>query len=119
MANILVVDDSQSMRQMVKFSLQSAGHHTVEAPDGKSGLNAAKLKQFDLVVTDVNMPIMNGFELTKGLRALPNYKFTPVLMLTTESDSSKKAEGKAAGVTGWIVKPFQPEKLITVINKLI
>jgi two-component system chemotaxis response regulator CheY len=119
MADILVVDDSQSMRQMVKFSLEAAGQKVVEAPDGKSGLNAAKLKQFDLVITDVNMPIMDGFELAKSLRALPNYKFTPILMLTTESDSSKKAQGKAAGVTGWIVKPFQPDQLVAVIKKLL
>lgn len=119
MATILIVDDSQSMRQMVKYSLETAGHKVVEAPDGRSGLNTAKLKAFDLVITDVNMPIMNGFELTKGLRALPNFKFTPILMLTTESDTSKKMEGKQAGVTGWIVKPFQPDKLIAVVNKLL
>ncbi len=119
MAQILIVDDSASMRQMVKFSLQSAGHSVCEAPDGKSGLNAAKLQPFDMVITDVNMPIMNGFELTKGLRCLTSFKFTPILMLTTETDTSKKMEGKAAGVTGWIVKPFQPEKLIATINRLI
>jgi len=119
MANILIVDDSQSMRKMVKFALETAEHHVVEAPDGKSGLNAAKLQQFDIVITDVNMPIMNGIDLAKNLRALPNYKFTPILMLTTESNSDKKAEGKAAGVTGWIVKPFQPAKLIAVVNKVL
>lgn len=118
MANILIVDDSQSMRKMVKFALETANHHVVEAPDGKSGLNAAKLQQFDLVVTDVNMPIMDGIELAKSLRALPNYKFTPIIMLTTEAMAEKKAEGKAAGVTGWIVKPFQPDKLIAVVNKV-
>ena len=119
MANILIVDDSQSMRKMVKFALETAEHHVVEAPDGKSGLNAAKLQQFDIVITDVNMPIMNGIDLAKNLRALPNYKFTPILMLTTESNSDKKAEGKAAGVTGWIVKPFQPANLIAVVNKVL
>jgi len=119
MAKILVVDDSASMRQMVKFSLESAGHKIIEAPDGKSGLNTAKLSDFDLILTDVNMPIMNGFELTIELRKQPKFKFTPILMLTTESDGNKKMEGKAAGVTGWIVKPFQPEKLIAVVNKLI
>jgi len=119
MANILVVDDSNSMRQMIKFSLEAAGHNIVEAADGQGGLNAARSKQFELVVTDVNMPIMNGFEMTKAVRQLPNYKFTPIIMLTTESDSNKKMEGKAAGVTGWIVKPFQPEKLIAVLNRLL
>lgn len=118
MAKILVVDDSASMRQMVKFSLEASGHSIVEAADGKSGLNTAKLAQFDLVLTDVNMPIMDGFELTKELRKLPSFKFTPIIMLTTESDSNKKMQGKAAGVTGWIVKPFQPEKLIAIVNKL-
>jgi len=119
MANILVVDDSNSMRQMIKFSLEAAGHNIVEAADGQGGLNAARSKQFELVVTDVNMPIMNGFEMIKAVRQLPNYKFTPIIMLTTESDSNKKMEGKAAGVTGWIVKPFQPEKLIAVLNRLL
>ncbi|MCP3673993.1 MAG: response regulator [Gammaproteobacteria bacterium] len=119
MAKILVVDDSTSMRQMVKFAIQVAGHEVVEAADGGAGLNAAKTDSFNLVLTDVNMPVMNGFELAKELRKLPAYKFTPILMLTTESDGNKKMEGKAAGVTGWIVKPFQPEKLISVVNKLI
>ena len=118
MANILIVDDSQSMRKMVTFALQTANHQVVEASEGKSGLDAAKRQQFDLVITDVNMPVMNGIQLAKGLRALPNYKFTPIIMLTTESVADKKAEGKAAGVTGWIVKPFQPDKLLSVVNKV-
>ena len=118
MANILVVDDSSSMRQMIKFSLQSAGHVITEAGDGKAGLLAAQKGQFDLILTDVNMPIMNGFELSKEIRKLSNFKFTPILMLTTESDGDKKTLGKAAGVTGWIVKPFKPEKLIATVNKL-
>jgi len=119
MAKILIVDDSGSMRQMVKFSLEAAGHTVTEAVDGQAGLNAAKLGSYDMVITHVNMPVMNGFELAKGLRSLPGYKFTPILMLTTETDTSKKMQGKAAGVTGWIVKPFQPEKLIAAIKKLI
>ena len=118
MANILVVDDSTSMRQMIKFSLESAGHTITEAGDGKAGLQVAKMGQFDLILTDVNMPIMNGFEFSTEVRKLPNFKFTPILMLTTESDNEKKGLGKAAGVTGWIVKPFQPEKLIATVNKL-
>ena len=119
MANILAVDDSASMRQMVTFALKSAGHVFTEAPDGRSGLNTAKLKDFDLVITDVNMPHMNGIELAKALRQLPNYRMVPILMLTTESDDSKKMEGKAAGVTGWIVKPFDPNKLIQVISRVL
>ena len=115
MAKILVVDDSLSMRQMVQFSLKSGGHDTVGAADGK----AAKLTAFDLVITDVNMPIMNGIELASELRKLPNYKFTPILMLTTESAGDKKMQGKAAGATGWIVKPFQPDTLIATINKVL
>ena len=118
MAKILVVDDSTSMRQMIKFSLESAGHTITEAGDGKAGLQAAQNGQFDLILTDVNMPVMNGFEFSKEVRKLSNFKFTPILMLTTESDGDKKMQGKAAGVTGWIVKPFQPEKLIATVNKL-
>ena len=118
MAKILVVDDSSSMRQMIKFSLESAGHSITEAGDGKQGLSAAQVGQFDLILTDVNMPVMNGFEFSREVRKLAKFKFTPILMLTTESDGDKKMEGKAAGVTGWIVKPFQPEKLIATVNKL-
>mgnify|MGYP001818659845 CR=1 FL=1 len=118
MAHILIVDDSKSMRKMVKFALETANHQIEEADDGQAGLNAAKTVQYDMVITDVNMPIMSGIELAKGLRAMPNYKFTPIIMLTTEAMAEKKAEGKAAGVTGWIVKPFQPDKLIAVVNKV-
>ncbi|MFT5521804.1 MAG: two-component system chemotaxis response regulator CheY [Enterobacterales bacterium] len=118
MAKILVVDDSSSMRQMIKFSLQSAGHTVTEAGDGKAGLLVVQNGQFDLILTDLNMPIMNGFEFSKEVRKLSNFKYTPILMLTTESDSGKKRLGKAAGVTGWIVKPFKPEKLLATVNKL-
>ena len=118
MANILVIDDSTSMRQMIKFALETAGHSITEAGDGQAGLNAVKQSQFDLILTDVNMPIMNGMELSTEVRKLANYKFTPILMLTTESGADKKMQGKAAGVTGWIVKPFQPAKLIATVNKL-
>lgn len=119
MAKILAVDDSKSMRQMVSMSLKSAGHDVVEAEDGVDGLNAAKSQQFDLVVTDINMPNMNGIELIKALRALPNYKFTPILCLTTESSDDMKGKGKEAGATGWIVKPFSPEKLLSVIQRVL
>ena len=119
MANILAVDDSSSMRQMVSFTLKGAGHSVVEAQDGQDALNKAKSQQFDLIVTDVNMPVMDGITFIKNLRAEANYKFTPMLMLTTESAADKKAEGKAAGATGWIVKPFNPDQLIKTINKVL
>ena len=119
MANILIVDDSASMRQMVAFTLRSAGHNVVDASDGVEGLNKAKTSQFDLVISDVNMPNKNGLELTADLRALPNYKFTPILLLTTESAGDKKSAGKNAGATGWIVKPFNPETLNQTVNKVI
>ena len=119
MATILAVDDSASLRQMVVFTLKSAGHDVTEAADGQEGLNAAKAGKFDLVVTDVNMPVMDGISMIKELRTLPDYKFTPLLMLTTESAPEKKAQGKDAGATGWIVKPFDPDKLLSVINKVL
>ncbi|MCP5150010.1 MAG: response regulator [Ectothiorhodospiraceae bacterium] len=119
MANILAVDDSASMRQMVSFTLKGAGHAVVEAADGAQALEIAKKRGVDLVVTDVNMPKMDGISLIKELRALPTYKFTPILMLTTESGAAKKQEGKAAGATGWIVKPFDPDQLVATIKKVL
>lgn len=119
MANILAVDDSASMRQMVAFTLTNAGHQVVSAADGKDALEKAGSERFDLVLTDVNMPLMDGITLTKELRALPPYRFTPILMLTTESGADRKLEGKAAGATGWIVKPFNPDQLIAVVNKVL
>ncbi len=119
MANILAVDDSASMRQMVSFTLKGAGHTVVEAVDGVDALAKAKGGKFDLVISDVNMPNMDGITLIKELRALPNFKFTPMLMLTTESTAEKKQEGKAAGATGWIVKPFNPDQLLATANKVL
>ncbi len=119
MATILAVDDSASMRQMVAFTLKGAGFDVVEAVDGQDALGKAKSQSFNLVVTDVNMPNMDGISLIRELRALPNYKFTPMLMLTTESGADKKAEGKAAGATGWIVKPFNPEQLLATVKKVL
>lgn len=119
MATILAVDDSTSMRQMVTFTLKGAGYDVVEAADGEQALAMARTKQVNLVLTDVNMPKMDGITLIKNLRALPNYKFTPMLMLTTESATDKKQEGKAAGATGWIVKPFNPEQLLATIKKVL
>lgn len=118
MANILVVDDSASMRQMVSFTLKAAGYQVTEANDGLDALGKAKTASFNVVITDVNMPRMDGIALIKELRALPNYKFTPLLMLTTESTPEKKQEGKSAGATGWMVKPFNPEQLLATIKKV-
>lgn len=119
MATILAVDDSASMRQMVAFTLKGAGYDVIEASDGKQALDTARQKRVDLVLTDVNMPVMDGISLIKELRGLPNYRFTPMLMLTTESADHKKAEGKAAGATGWIVKPFNPDQLLATIKKVL
>lgn len=116
---ILTVDDSASMRQMVTFTLKGAGYDVEEAADGKQGLDKAKTAKFSLVISDVNMPVMDGISMIKALRALPDYKFTPILMLTTESTADKKTEGKAAGATGWIVKPFNPEQLLATIKKVL
>lgn len=118
MKKILAVDDSASMRQMVTFTLKKSGYQVDDAQDGQAALQLAKQQQYDVVITDVNMPVMDGIELVRQLRALDAYKFTPILMLTTESGVDKKSEGKAAGATGWIVKPFNPEQLITVIQKV-
>jgi two-component system chemotaxis response regulator CheY len=119
MATILAVDDSASMRQMVAFTLKQAGHDVIEAEDGQKALNAAKTKAFNLVISDVNMPVMDGLALIRELRSLPSYKFTPILMLTTEAGSDKKQQGKAAGATGWIVKPFNPDQLISTVKRVL
>lgn len=115
---ILTVDDSKTMREMVSFTLKSAGYEVVEAEDGKAALDMLGGAKVDAVITDLNMPNMNGFDLIRALRANPTYKFTPILMLTTEGDDTKKQEGKTAGATGWIVKPFNPEKLVEVVKKV-
>ncbi len=119
MAKILAVDDSVSMRQMVTFTLKSAGHEVVEAADGQEALDKARGGKVDLVVTDVNMPRMDGITLVKELRKLPDYRFTPILVLTTESAGDKKMAGKQAGATGWIVKPFSPEQFLNTINRVL
>lgn len=119
MATILAVDDSNSMRQMVSFTLKQAGHEVTEAADGVEALELAKKNAFTLVISDVNMPRMDGITLIRQLRTLPNYKFTPLLMLTTESGPEKKQEGKAAGATGWIVKPFNPDQLLATVKRVL
>lgn len=119
MATILAVDDSASMRQMVTFTLKGAGYDVIEAVDGEDALNKAKNSNPDAVLTDVNMPKMDGITLIRELRQLPAYRHTPMLMLTTESSGDMKSKGKSAGATGWLVKPFNPEQLLATIKKVI
>lgn len=119
MAKILIADDSNSMRQMVAFTLKGAGYEVTEAVDGQDALAKVQSGQYDCVITDLNMPNMDGITLTKNIRGLPNYKFSPILLLTTESGSEKKQLGKEAGATGWIVKPFSPDALLKTVNKVI
>ncbi len=119
MANVLTVDDSPSVCQMVKVVLGPEGHSVVSANDGAAGLAKAKAQRFDLILTDLNMPVMNGMEMIKAVRALPNYVGVPIVFLTTESDESMKSQAKAAGATGWLTKPFKPEQLHAVIAKLV
>ncbi len=116
--NILTVDDSATIRRMVSFTFKGAGHNVFEAEDGVAGLAVLKSQKIELVITDVNMPNMGGLEFTRQARTLPDYAAVPIVLLTTESDPNKKAEGKAAGATGWIVKPFTPEQLQAVLAKL-
>ncbi len=116
---VLTVDDSASIRQMVSFTLKSAGYEVTEAVDGQDGLDKAKVKAYNLVLSDQNMPRMDGITMIKNLRALPQYRSVPILMLTTESGDAMKTAGKAAGATGWLVKPFDPQKLIEVVKKVI
>jgi len=116
---VLAVDDSASIRQMVAFTLKSAGYEVVEAADGMEGLDKAKTRAFNLVLTDQNMPRMDGLTLIKSLRGMASYRSVPILMLTTESSDTMKSQGRAAGATGWLVKPFDPNKLIEVVKKVI
>jgi len=115
----LVVDDSPTIRQLVSFTLQQAGFDVVQGTDGRDALEQLAGRQLSLVITDLNMPVMDGLGLIRNLRAQPQYKFVPILMLTTESQETKKQEGKAAGATGWIVKPFNPDQLLQVIAKVV
>lgn len=119
MTSILAVDDSTSIRKLVSFTLNQAGYEVVSAVDGNDALAKAGQSNVDLVLTDVNMPGMDGIELIRSLRQLPSYKFIPMLMLTTESSADRKAEGKAAGATGWLVKPFDPEQLLNTISRVL
>ncbi|MDB6141905.1 MAG: response regulator with CheY-like receiver,AAA-type ATPase, and DNA-binding domain [Pseudomonas sp.] len=116
---ILIVDDSNSFRQVVAMALKGVGYNVVDACDGKDALSKLDGRKINLIVSDVNMPIMDGITFVKAAKQLPSYKFTPVIMLTTESGEAKKNEGKAAGVRAWIVKPFQPPVLLDAVSKLI
>ncbi len=116
---ILTVDDSPSIRQMVTFVLKSAGYTVVEAPDGEAGIAKALAEQFDMIFTDQNMPKIDGLTLIRTLRTHAQYATTPILMLTTESGDSMKAQGREAGATGWLVKPFDPAKLLEVVKKVL
>ena len=119
MKKILTVDDSPSVRQMVKMTLANAGYDLIEAGNGLEGLNVAKSNNLDMVVTDLNMPVMNGLGLIRELRKLPAYRGIPILFLTTESDAELKKEAKAAGATGWITKPFQQDQLVAVVKRVL
>lgn len=119
MTKILAVDDSVSIRQMVSHTLKDAGYQVETANDGQDALNKVTSTKFDVVISDVNMPNMGGFELVKALRAKPQYKFIPILMLTTETSTDKKMQGKSAGATGWLVKPFNPETLLKTLKRVI
>jgi two-component system chemotaxis response regulator CheY len=116
---ILVVDDSTSFRQVVAMSLQGAGYEVVEACDGRDALAKLDGRKFHLIVSDVNMPNLDGIGFVKAAKEIPAYKFTPVVMLTTVSGDDKKAEGRAAGVRAWVVKPFQPPVLLDAVSKLV
>lgn len=116
---ILVVDDSTTIRQMVSFTLRGAGYDVVLAADGIEGLAKAKAETMHLVLTDQNMPGMDGLSLIRALRAIPGYKTAPVLVLTTESGDEMKAQGRAAGATGWMVKPFDPQRLLLIVKKVL
>ncbi len=116
---VLTIDDALTMRKLVSFTLRTAGLEVVEAPDGADAIELLKTRTFDLIITDVNMPKLNGIEFTRQARQLPHGKTVPILMLTTESDAEKKALARAAGASGWIVKPFQQEQLLAVVGKVL
>lgn len=116
---ILIVDDSASLRQVVSIALKSSGYDVIEGTDGQDALNKLKGQRVHLIISDVNMPNMDGITFVKEVKKLPDYKFTPIIMLTTEAGEDKKAAGQAAGAKAWVVKPFRPEQMITAVSKLI
>lgn len=119
MSQVLIVDDSHSIRELLTGVLQRAGYQVMSACDGKVGLEKAQSGSYDLVITDINMPEMNGLELLQQLRKLPAYAFKPILILSTEFSREMKTKGREAGATGWLVKPFDPERLIEVISHVL
>lgn len=119
MAYILISDDSISIRQMLTFTLTEAKHEVIKTNNGLQALELAKKNQFDLIITDINMPLLDGLSLVRKLRTLPGYEFRPILLLTTETDPEKKKIAKMMGATGWIVKPFNPEKLLAAVRKVL
>jgi two-component system chemotaxis response regulator CheY len=116
---IMIVDDSASLRQVVSIALKGAGYDVIEACDGKDALGKLNGQKVHLIISDVNMPNMDGIALVKEVKQLPTYKFTPIIMLTTESQEGKKLEGQAAGAKAWVVKPFQPQQMLAAVSKLI
>lgn len=116
---LLIVDDSITIRQTLALTLRSAGYDVVEACDGKDALAKLDGRKYHLIISDVNMPIMDGISFAQAVKQSPAYRFTPVVMLTTVADESKKAEGKAAGVRAWVVKPFQPPTLLDAVSRLV
>ncbi|MBS1190055.1 MAG: response regulator receiver protein [Rhodocyclaceae bacterium] len=116
---VMIVDDSASLRQVVSITLKGAGYEVVEASDGKDALGKLDGRKLHLIISDVNMPNMDGIAFLKAAKQLPDYKFTPVIMLTTEAGEGKKQEGQAAGAKAWVVKPFQPQQMLSAVSKLI
>ena len=117
--SILIVDDSPSIRQMVEVTLKSTSHNVTTAKDGQEALDMCNRSRYDFVLTDQNMPRMDGITLIKSLRALPSYRSVPIIVLTTEAGDAMKAQGRAAGATGWMVKPFDPNKLLQVVKQVL
>jgi len=117
--SILIVDDANTIRQLLSMTLRNAGCDVVEACDGQDGLTKLKGTSVNMIFTDLNMPVMNGIEFIKAVKSQPQFKFVPIVMLTTESEESKKREGQAAGAKAWIIKPFRPEQIVAVMKKII
>ncbi len=115
---VLTVDDSRTMRQMLRAALVDAGFNVLQADDGVAGLEVLEAETPDVIITDINMPRLDGFGFIEGVRREPRHRAVPILVLTTESDAAKKAKARSAGATGWIVKPFDPEKLVTAIRRV-
>ena len=116
---VLTVDDSKTMLQMLQFALKQGGYEVIQGENGQEGLDLLDVNDVDVIITDINMPVMDGITFIKELRKKPKNKATPVLILTTESSQAKKQEGRAAGATGWIVKPFNPDQLLKTVSKVI